>query len=112
MPPILVPFSSKCVATQIFVLTKLDGRKDFNLRSFLLISSVPERNYLFKVRSWGTRIRCESCSRLRMKTLERCQQHIYGVYIVNCEQYGLIIDFEQANVCWVHIEKISTSRLV
>ena len=51
MPPILVPFSSKCIATQIFVLTKLDGRKDFNLRSFLLISSVPERNYLFKVRS-------------------------------------------------------------
>ena len=72
MPPTLVLFSGKRIATQILVVTKLDGRKDFILRGFVLISSVPARNYLFKVTTWGTRISCENCSRLRIKTLERC----------------------------------------
>ena len=44
---------------------------------------------------------------LRMKTLERPS----GVLIVNCKHilhFVLIIAFEQANVCWVHIEKTNT----
>ena len=56
------------------------------------MSSVLARNYLFKVSNWSTRIKCENCSRLKMKTLEWCQ-------------FVLILDFEQANVYWVHIEK-------
>ena len=54
---------------------------------------------------------CENCSRLRMKTLERCQWCRYSIYIVNCQHISyflLIIDFEQAKFCWVHIEKINT----
>ena len=54
---------------------------------------------------------CENCSRLRMKTLERCQWHRSSVYIVNCERilnFLLIIDFEQANILWINIEKIKT----
>ena len=45
-----------------------------------------------------------------MKTLERCQWRRSSVYIVNCDisKFLLIIDFEQAKVCWVHIEKINT----
>ena len=35
MPPILVLFSSKRIATQILVIGKLNGRKDFILRGFV-----------------------------------------------------------------------------
>ena len=44
-----------------------------------------------------------------MKTLERCQWRRSIVYIVNCEHilnFLLIIDFEQAKVCWIYIEKM------
>ena len=47
MPPILVPFSAKRIATEILVTTKLNGRGDFTLRDFV-ISSVTARNHLFK----------------------------------------------------------------
>ena len=46
-----------------------------------------------------------------MKTLEWCQLRRSRVFIVNCEHilnFFIIIDFEQAKVCWVHIEKINT----
>ena len=35
MPPILVPSSAKLIATQILVIIKLNGRKDFILRVFI-----------------------------------------------------------------------------
>ena len=35
MPPILVPSSSKGITTQILVIAKLNGRKDFILRIFI-----------------------------------------------------------------------------
>ena len=43
-----------------------------------------------------------------MKTLEQCQWRRSSVFIVNCKHisnFVLIVDFEQANVCLVHIEK-------
>ena len=46
-----------------------------------------------------------------MKTLERCQWRRSSVFIANCEHIShflLIIDFEQASVCCVHIEKMNT----
>ena len=45
-----------------------------------VISYVPTRNYLFKVSNWSTRIRCGNCSRLRLKTLERCQWRRSSAY--------------------------------
>ena len=81
--------------------------------ALFLISSLPARNYLFKVTNWSTKIRCENCSRLRMKTLERCQWRRSSVSIVNCEhisKFALIVYFEQANVSWVHIEKIKCEQ--
>ena len=111
MPPILVPSSGKCITTQILVTAKLNGRKYFFWEALLVISSVPTRNDLFKFSNWNGRIRCENCSRLRMKTLERCQRRCPSVFIVNCEHISnflLIIDSEQAKVCWDHIEKINT----
>ena len=79
--------------------------------ALFVISSVPAMNYLFKVSHWSRRIRCEKCSRLRMKTLERCEWRHSSVFIVNYEHissFVLIIEFEQAKVCWVHIEKKNT----
>ena len=35
MPPSLVPSSAKRIATQILVIAKLNGRKDFILRVFV-----------------------------------------------------------------------------
>ena len=35
MPPILLPSTAKHVATQILVIAKLNGSKDFILRSFV-----------------------------------------------------------------------------
>ena len=35
MPPILVPSTAKRIATQILVIAKLNGRKDFILRVFV-----------------------------------------------------------------------------
>ena len=46
-----------------------------------------------------------------MRTLERCQWRCSSIYIVICEHISnlpLIIDFEQAKICWVHIEKVDT----
>ena len=46
-----------------------------------------------------------------MKTLERCQWRHSSVFIVNCQHiliFALIVEFEQANVFWVHIEKANT----
>ena len=35
VPPIFVPSSAKYILTQILVIAKLDGRKDFILRGFI-----------------------------------------------------------------------------
>ena len=46
-----------------------------------------------------------------MKTLEQCKWGRSRVFIVNCEHvsnFVLIVDFEQANVFLVHIEKANT----
>ena len=36
----------------------------------------PAGNYMFKVNKRNTRTRCEICSKLTIKTLERCQWHV------------------------------------
>ena len=113
MPPVLVPSSAKRISTQILVITKLSGRIDFILRGFFVTLLVPARNYLFKVSNWRAKIRCESCSKLRMKILERYQQRHSCAFIVNCEHsssFVLIIEFEQATLCWVHIEKTNSFK--
>ena len=59
----------KRILTQILVIAKLNGRKDFILRGF-------------EVSYRSTRIRCENCARLRTKPLEWCQRRRSSVYIV------------------------------
>ena len=51
---------------------------------------------------------CKNYSKLKMKTLVQHQQRRFGAFIVNCEHISLFVltvDFEQAKVCWVHIEQ-------
>ena len=113
MPPTFVPSSAKRIATQMLVILKLNGRKDFILIDFLCDIIHPSKNCMFKVSNWSTRIRCENFSRLRMKTLERCLWRRSSVFIVNCEHisnFVLSVDFAQANVCCVHIKKTSTFK--
>ena len=46
-----------------------------------------------------------------MKTLERCQWRYFSVFIVNREHissFFLIVEFEQKNVCQIHIEMTNT----
>ena len=55
----------------------------------------------------------QECSGLRMKTLERCQWRHSSVFIVNREyisSFVLIVEFEQENVCWIHMERTNTFR--
>ena len=46
MPPIFVPSSAKRIATQMLVIEKLNGRKDFILKAFVCdiirLSNEPE----------------------------------------------------------------------
>ena len=56
-----------------FSNSKIKRKKKMFWEAFFVTSSVPARNYLFKVSNWNTRIRCENYSRLRMKTLARSQ---------------------------------------
>ena len=67
MAPIFVSSSAKSIATQILVIAKLNGIKDVSLR--VLFTFIPAWNYLFKVSFLSTRIRCKSCSILRMSML-------------------------------------------
>ena len=43
----------------------------------------PANNCMFKVNNINTRIRCEICSELTIKTLEKCQWGCSDVFIVN-----------------------------
>ena len=46
-----------------------------------------------------------------MKTPERCQWRHFIVFIVNCKHIWIfvpIVEFEQTNVCWVHIAKTNS----
>ena len=111
MPPILVSSSIKWIAAQILPIAKLNGKKKKNWEALFVISSVPARKYLFKVNNWSTRIRCENCLILRMKTLEPCPWCHSNVFIVNCERisnFVLISDVEKGNFYCVNIEKINT----
>ena len=62
------------------------------------------RTYLFKFSNLSTRIRCESCSILRMSMLTIFNiKDVNGVVLVSLFQ--TFVDFEQPNVCLVNIEK-------
>ena len=108
MPPILVPSSAKRIATQILVIAKLNEREGFILRGFVCDIILPYKELPVQRQQLKHN---ENCSILRKKTLGKYQSCCSSVYIVKCKYISnclLIVDFEQANVFWVHTEKINT----
>ena len=70
-------------------------------------SAYPATIYLFKVNNRNIRKRCQTCSKLTIKTPERSHRRRSGVFIVIFLTYFLplfsvsTVDFEQVNVSWV-----------
>ena len=58
----------------------------FCYSNFMIIDMSHRWHYLFKVNNKNTRKRCEICSKLTIKTPERCHWYHSGVFIVNFEQ--------------------------
>ena len=57
-------------------------------------SRYPNDNYMFKISNRRTRTRCEICSKLTVKILERRQQRRSSIFIVNFERiYYLLLVF-------------------
>ena len=63
----------------------------FLQQSFTSHHIIPNSNYMFKVHYRNTRIRCEICSKLAIKTPERCHLHRSGVFIVNFEHISYFV---------------------
>ena len=61
------------------------AKKESSAVSAKLVSNFPANIYLFKVNKRNIRKRCEKCSKLTIKTLERCYWCRSGVSFVNCE---------------------------
>ena len=63
--------------------------------------------YTFKVNNRNTRTRCEICSKLTTKTLERRHWRItYFTYFIPCS----IINFEKVNADWVWLKWVLFSK--
>ena len=63
----------------------------------------PAGIYLLNVNNRNTRARCEICSKLTIKTPERCHWHRLYVFIVNFEHIShlvSIINFEHVISNW------------
>ena len=52
---------------------------------------IPDCNYIFKINNRSTRTRCETCSKLTVKTPERRQWRRSDFFIVNFEQNSHIV---------------------
>ena len=50
----------------------------------------PAGNYMFKVNNRNTKTKCEICSKLTIKTPERCHRRLSGVFIVSVS----VVNFE------------------
>ena len=62
-----------------------------NLRISSIENKVPADIYLLKVNNRNTRARCEICSKLTIKTPERCQWRCFGVFIVDFERISQLV---------------------
>ena len=60
----------------------------------------PAGNYIFRVNNRNTRTRCETCSKLTIKTPERRKWRRSGVFIVNFEHISHL-NFEHAIAGWL-----------
>ena len=81
----------------IQVMLKVSNKKEILFQKenkFIQIrnsNGVPVGIYLLKVNNRNTRIRCEICSKLTIKTPERRQWRRSGVFIVNFEHASHLV---------------------
>ena len=110
MQLILVPSSAKRVVTQMLVIEKLNGRKGFILRDFVCDIIRPSKELHFQ--SKLLKHKNQVWKLFRIKNEDNGVVPVPLLLIKNIFQLCLIVDFEQeqANVCRVHIEKISTFK--
>ena len=52
---------------------------------------IPAGIYVFKVNNGNTKIRCEICSKITIKTPQGCHWHCPGVFIVNFEDISHLV---------------------
>ena len=94
MPPILVPCSTKRIATQILVVAKLNGRKDL----FLCVYEMVFSQQTIACSKLANEAQEQGVKTVQMKTIERHQERRSGVFILKCEHvshFALIADFKQ-----------------
>ena len=76
-----------------FVFSKFSWHS-FQIQGYSMFSNlqpiISAGIYLFEVSNRNTRAIYENCSKLTIKTSERCNWHCYGVFIANFEQISLI----------------------
>ena len=83
-----------------FLLYRLFFMCYWNLFNILDSKTSPANIYLFKVTNKNFRKRCEICSKLLLKALERRLWTNFTPFSSVC-----IIDFEQVNVSWEYYKK-------
>ena len=111
----------KCCGILLIVCFKLKSglfsKKSWNSKKISNSKKIhsPAGIYLLKVNNRNTRTRCEICSKLTIKTLERCHWRSFGVFIVNFEHISylfssvFIVKFEHVIAGWV-VNPLKTVR--
>ena len=104
--PSILWFSGNCTTTQLH-WTESERRFHAGTKEACGMSQVPDdedflqcsaKVFLFKVNNRNTRKRCETCSKLTIKTSDWCQWRRFGVFIFNFEHISHL--FLLLN-CWL-----------
>ena len=105
MSPILVSSSAKRIGTQMLVIEKLNGRRDFILKDFVCDFIHPSKG--LPVQSKLLKHKNKVWKLFRIKNEDNGVVPVSLYLTVKIFQTCLIVGFEQANVFRVHLEKIA-----
>ena len=111
MQPILAPSFARLIPKQILVIAKLNGRKDFILRGFFCDIIRPYKELPVQSQQLKHKNKVSRLFKIKSEDARAMSMASFQCYTVNCEHISnflLITGFEQANLCWVSIEKTST----
>ena len=95
MSPILVPSSAKHIATEMLVIEKLSGRKDFVLRGFVCNVIRPSKE--LTVQSQQLKHKNKVWKLFRINNENNGVVSVSLLLTENIFQTCLIVDFEKAN---------------
>ena len=103
----------KTISNSLNTFTHSNKTRKIGLQSILHVKVYLAGFYLLKVKNRNTRTRCKICSKLTIKTPERCQWHRSGVLIVNFEhvsQLVLVFLFLVSFYCYLWAGKCQLAR--